>query len=159
MTYDFDLLPIVPNDIQARYCQLFDQIGMADMAAQKVGVFRDPSVAKALSGASEDIRDCFEECGFNLQAYSRPAPLSRDSVRGEQERSKMVERLAQKLTALPDTADWNGFDVQLFLGKTESEGLEQSAQSAFKSVRIAEAAEFISSRVNSRPLSRPSHGF
>lgn len=115
ITYDFDMFSIMPKELQTRYGDMFQEVGMSDMMKEQRALFRDPRAVEALQGASESVIKCLIDSGFGINVYDSGAGSGRFPQADEAARMQVLGRLRRNLSQLSPGADWNGFDIRTFL--------------------------------------------
>ncbi len=153
MTYDFDMLSVIPKETQQKFSGLFSMFGMTEQARQQVAVLRDAEAVAAISGACEAVRTCLAESGVALNGYH-----CRMEDGGEAVRAEFLERLEANLKALPADADWNGFDIDLFFAEA-GVATPLNEVASFSTQRMIDKAKPLAARVTSRTLSAPAPSF
>lgn len=125
MRYDYDMFSLIPDEVQSQFQGMLNELGMAPMASEQKGLWRDADVAAALQGADPVVKDLFTESGFGVIQYFSGAPegrfFARDAVAREEIETKLLDRLTEKLAdGSLDGANWNGFELNAFLEYLET---------------------------------------
>ena len=120
MKYDFDIFFVVSADMRKRYASLAAMFGVQDLLDRELAIFRDPAATDALLGASECVRDCFVAAGFALNAFNTGVEAGLHFPDSAPGRNLFLSRLKGIVAALPDDADWNGFDIDAFFAAAET---------------------------------------
>lgn len=162
MKYDFDMLSVVPKDIQSKYAQLFVRFGMTEQAHEQIALFRDPETARAISGASRQVRDCFVASGFALNSYNSNVEDNEFAEQDRDARARVLASLQENVEDLPGDVDWNGFDIGEFFvaaygampAPRKRQFFKQAAQGVLPAMTLMP-----SDRVVSRALSTPAPTF
>lgn len=114
LKYDFDM---------------FDQRGNDGGSGGKHARFRDLNAVRFLRGASEEVKNCLLESGFELNVYDSGAGPGYYPASDGPARARVIERLMENLEELPEGADWNGFDIEAFaMAALLAKPLDVSAQ-------------------------------
>lgn len=162
MKYDFDMISVTPDEFQSKYATLLSVFRMTEQAAEKLAMFRDPMTTWALSGASDEVRECFVASGFALNCRQSTDRAGHYAAKTENSRSEVLERLRQNVDALPDDVNWNGFDIDVFFAVAHAAAPEADQKKAvFADARPAlpPIALMPADRISSRALSTPAPGF
>ncbi len=114
MRYDFDIFSVISADVRTRYASLAAMFGIQDLLARELAIFRDPAATDALLGASEGVRDCFVAAGFALNSFETGVEAGLYFPDSVPHRNMVLSRLKGIVAALPDDAEWNGFDIEAF---------------------------------------------
>ena len=166
MTYDFYMFAATPVELRRKYSKLLEAFDLDEQAAQQLALFRDPKAVEAIATASEEVRDCFLEAGFGLTSYDRGIRGGGFPVEDAEARAEVLARLREKLAALPEDVNWNGFDIDAFLAaadaaepvKRERKGFAKARRAILPRLKLSEASR-VPSRILSRPLSTPAPSF
>ncbi|MEM7718656.1 MAG: hypothetical protein AAF222_05590 [Pseudomonadota bacterium] len=165
MKYDFDMLSVTPKDIQSKYAQLFVRFGMTNQACEQIAIFRDPDTARALSGASFAVRDCFVASGFALNSYATGMDEGAFAADDKDGRAYVLGQLQENVEALPSDVRWNGFDIGDFFVAAYGAMPAPRQRRFFSEARRAVLppmtlmpSDRIASRITSRALSTPAPG-
>ena len=157
MTYDFDMLAVTPKDFQRKYANLLARFGLTDQAKKQLAMFRDPRTAHALQGASEAVRDAFVASGFAVNAYVTEIGEGRYRAADEAERMCVLERLKSAIDALPEDADWNGFDKDVFFAEAYAAEPVAEVQTGVTNTHASPTE--VPAQLAKRPLSTPAPSF
>ena len=114
LSYDFDMVPLVPRETQAKFAKTFDRLGLMEQISAPRAQFRDASAIAALRGASPEIQRCFLESGFGLDTYDSGAGPGAYYDDDGPSRASVMERLLNQIEVLPENLNWNGFDIAEF---------------------------------------------
>ncbi len=158
MTYDFDILSVVPSEIQSKYAGLFSQFGMTEQAGQQLAMFRDQAVADALAGASEEVKACFVESGFALNRRDSGTGQGKYSASDTPARVRVLERLRRNVEKLPEEVNWNGFDIDTFFAEAGAAEPVDRVRCSFADVRRTFKPRMSIPAAPVRPLSTPTPG-
>lgn len=162
MTYDFDMISVTPKDFQRKFARLLARLGLTDQAGEQIAMFRDPHATWALSGASEAVRDCFVSSGFALNCRQSTARAGEFAATDQDARRQVLVRLRENVDALPEDADWNGFDIDAFFAEAYAASPAEETCRSFADERRAFLPPMPllpAERIRSRALSTPAPGF
>lgn len=92
----------------------FDMFDPDGRARTRCARFRDLHAVRSLRGASEEVKACLRDSGFELNLYDSGAGPGYYPASDGPARADTIERLMDNLEQLPEGADWNGFDIEAF---------------------------------------------
>lgn len=147
LAYDFDMVSIMPKELQAQFGDMFSELGVADAVKQQRALFRDPATVEALLGASDEVRKCFIASGFSIKTHDSGAGAGCYVQHEEKARMAVLGRLRRNLRELPPDTAWNGFDIRAFI-KAAAEARPIGASSQPAAQPPAQVSEDISPQPN-----------
>lgn len=137
MLYDFDIFSVISKEDRTRYASLAARFGVQNLLDREHAMFRDPAAATALQGASESVRDCFVAAGFALNAFQTGVEPGAYIPSSGPRRDSVLSLLKGMVAALPDNANWNGFDIDAFFASAETARPTSGAAQIFATMRAS----------------------
>ncbi len=128
MKYDYYSHCAAPEDFRRKYSGLIQRFGIEDQANQHLAFFRDQAVVEALNAASAEVKDCFVSNGFSLTCHDASQQEHSCATDVAKAREMTMAKLKADIAALPNDADWNGFDVDAFFAAAEESPAEKATQ-------------------------------
>lgn len=102
LKYDFDMHSVFPDELftDPKVGDLLGGVGLsAQMAGNKVALFRSQETVDALRNAPETLRKLFVDSGFGLNRYDSGAPTGTYLIEDESARNRVLQRLNENVKA------------------------------------------------------------
>lgn len=120
MNYDVDISYIIPPEAMSKpeTAGLLKSMGMdLNSRGNYVAKLRDPRTARALAGASDEVKEVFKASGFAFISSGLKLPTGTFDRRFEGHLTDVVKRLQENSVSAdlrrvkPGSKAWNGFDI------------------------------------------------